>query len=430
MTDQQSADAMSCTGNPYLHTPAMDRLAASGLRFDTAYAAYPLCVPARTAMFCGRMPHELGIFSNVPESEASCPYPMLGKQLAGAGYRTPYVGKWHITVPENAHHQHGFEQIAFGGGYGGLDKDKAQTAVEYIQNAPPEPFFLTVSFNNPHDACELARAQKLRMGDLPPLPPDSELPPAPDNMEETGDEPSVLRDFQRKNPGIGCAPHWDETQIRQFRWGYNRLVEMVDAEIGRVLDALQLHGLWENTLIVFTSDHGDGQGAHRWNQKWCHYDESSRVPFIVVDPRRKRAGEVEAQPVSATLDLYPTICEYVGIEPPQGIRGQSVRSVFESQPLARQAVVSETTFSTWGKLHEDYFPKARMIRTSQYKYVAFDKGCPREQLFDLKTDPGETRNLVGDSGLADVLTEHRRQLGDWIRKTNDSFDLKEATHDL
>lgn len=426
MTDQQSADAMSCTGNPHLHTPAVDRLAADGVRFDAAYAAYPLCVPARTAMFSGRMPHELGIYSNVPESPGSCPYPMLGKHLADAGYRTHYVGKWHLTVPEDALHQHGFEQITCGGSYGGLDRDKASAAIEYIQSAPPEPFFLTVSFNNPHDACELARDQDLKMGPLPPLPPDNELPPAPDNMDAADDEPSILREFQRENPGIGCALNWDETKIRQFRWGYNRLVEMVDADIGRVLDALRDHGLWDNTLVVFTSDHGDGQGAHHWNQKWCHYDESSRVPFIVVDPRRKRAGEVETHPVSSTLDLYPTLCEYAGVEPPDDVRGRSVRPLIDGQPLDRRAVASETTFSTWGKLHEDAWPKARMIRTPRYKYIAFDSGAPREQLFALETDPGEKNNLAADPDHADVLAEHRQHLRAWIEETNDTFDLEKV----
>ena len=427
ITDQQSADAMSCTGNPYLHTPAVDRLAAAGLRFDAAYAAYPLCVPARTAMFSGRMPHELGIYSNVSESREACPFPMLGRQLADAGYRTHYIGKWHVAVPEDAHGQHGFEAVACGGGYGGLDSDKAAAAVQYIQNAPPEPFFLTVSFNNPHDACELARGQAMRMGPLPATPSEEALPPVPENMSESEDAPSILRAFQRENPGIGCALNWDATKIRQFRWGYNRLVEMVDYEIGRVLDALESQGLWDNTLIVFTSDHGDGQGAHHWNQKWCHYDESSRVPFIVVDPRRKRASAIENQPVSATLDLFPTLCDYAGIAPPEDVRGRSVRPLLEGHPLDRQFVASETTFSTWGKLHQDEWPKARMIRSARYKYIAYDSGDPREQLFDMQDDPGETRNLAMNADQSEVLAEHRQYLRAWITWTEDTFNLDQAT---
>lgn len=423
MTDQQSAEAMSCAGNPNLNTPSLDRLAANGLRFDAAYSSYPLCVPARMSMFTGRMPHEMGIYVNVPENESPCPFVMLGRHLADAGYRTHYVGKWHLTVPENDRAQHGFEQIVCGGGYGGPDSDKAAAAVDYIRNAPENPFFLTVSFNNPHDACELARGDKLRMGELPPLPPDNELPPAPANWN-TENEPEVLRDFQRQNPRPFCAFQWSELETRRFRWGYNRLVEMVDREIGKVLDALEQNGLSENTLVVFSSDHGDGQGAHHWNQKWSQYDESSRVPFIVLDPSRRRAGEVENHPVSATLDLFPTLCDYAGVDAPREMRGCSVRPLLEGDALNREFVASEVSFGLWAKLHEDAWPKARMIRTERYKYIAYNSGRCCEQLFDMDNDPGEMHNKAGDPNCAETLAKHRRMLQDWCRQTEDSFEIK------
>jgi len=422
MTDQQSADALSHAGNPYLDTPAMDRLARAGVRFDAAYTAYPLCVPARAAMFSGHYPHEMGIFQNVPESPESCPFPMLGRRLADAGYRTPYAGKWHLTVPQDAGAQHGFELITPGGGYGGLDHEKAEAAVRYLESAPESPFFLTVSFNNPHDACELARGDPMRMEALPPEPPEAQLPPPPPNMAARADEPSVLRAFQREYPQVGCALHWDAAQIRRFRWGYFRLVEMVDRQIGKVLDALERAGLWDRTLIVFTSDHGDGQGAHQWNQKWCHYDQSSRVPFILVDPARRRAGEVDRTLVNATLDLYPTLCDYAGVQPPPDLRGRSLAPRMAGEPLDRPFVASETSYSTWGKLHEPEGPKGRMIRTARYKYVAYDAGRPREQLFDMEADPGEMRDLARDPGHAGVLAEHRAHLRAWCEATGDLFD--------
>lgn len=423
MTDQQSADAMSCTGNPHVKTPALDRLAAEGLRFDAAYTSYPLCVPARMSMLTGRMPHEMGVNVNVPESNEPCPFTMLGRCLANAGYRTHYVGKWHLTVPEADHEQHGFEQVVCGGGYGGLDSDKAAVAVDYIRNAPEEPFFLTVSFNNPHDACELARGDNLRMGELPPRPPDDDLPPAPANWNAEI-EPEVLREFQQENPRPFCAFKWSEIDTRRFRWGYYRLVEMVDREIGKVLEALEENGLLKNSLIVFSSDHGDGQGAHHWNQKWCHYDESSRVPFIVVDPSGRRAGEVETSPASATLDLFPTLCDYAGVDAPGEMRGCSVRPLLEGGTLDREFVASEVSFGLWARLHEDAWPKARMIRTRRYKYIAYDRGTPGEQLFDMQNDPGEMHNLAPDPTCAEILVEHRRHLCDWTKQTADSFKKK------
>lgn len=422
MTDQQSFDAMSCAGRSGPATPAMDLLAAEGLRFEYAYCAYPLCVPARTAMFSGRMPHEMGIFGNVKARADSCPFPMLGRRLAEAGYHNHYVGKWHLTVPEDAREQHGLGEIVLGGGYGKTDHEKTEAALAFIEQAPPGPFFLTVSYNNPHDACELSRGDPMKMEPLPPWPEDSALPPLPENHALLPDEPTALRDFQRNHPRIFPSLDWDERQTRRFRWGYDRLVEMVDREIGRVIAALRERGLWENTLIVFTSDHGDGRGEHRWNQKWSHYDASSRVPFLLIDPDRRRAGEVESQPVSATLDLFPTLCDYAGATPPESLHGTSLRPALAGEPLQRDYVVSEVSFQTWAELHQDDAPKARMVVSGQhYKYIAYDTGGNREQLFNLREDPLETRNLAKEPAHAGTLADLRAHLRAWFARTGDSF---------
>lgn len=435
MTDQQSADAMSCAANPHLRTPALDRLAARGIRFDAAYSSYPLCVPARMSIFTGRMPHELGIYVNCGEVDQPCGAPMLAARLRDAGYRCHYVGKWHLTVPEKNRDEHGFEQIELGGGYGGLDSAKADAAVKFLGQKQEQPFFLTVSFNNPHDCCELSRGNELRMGELPPPPEDpDQLPPLPENWRTPEEPVPALRQFQREYPKIGCALEWDELQTRRYRWGYNRLVEMVDAEIGRVLAALEANGLWEDTLIVFASDHGDGQGAHGWNQKWCMYDEVSRVPLIVKPPGagKSDAGAQCPQPVSATLDIFPTLCDYAGAETPKPQRGHSLRALFaddgeggEDGDGERDFVASESSFGTWAPVHEDRgWPKARMVRSRCYKYIAYNtEEKPREQLFDMQSDPQETINLAADTKHAKKLEYHRQLLRDWLRQTNDSFRL-------
>jgi arylsulfatase A-like enzyme len=164
MTDQQSADAMSCAGNEHLYTPALDRLASRGVRFDCAYTAFPLCVPARTAMLTGRMPHEAGVFDNAPKRHTGLPFTMLGRMMTDAGYRSHYIGKWHIpSVAESDLNTHGFDEVVFGGGYGDLDCKKSAEAVEFLGQPHNRPFFLVVSYNNPHDCCELSRGDDLRM---------------------------------------------------------------------------------------------------------------------------------------------------------------------------------------------------------------------------------------------------------------------------
>jgi arylsulfatase A-like enzyme len=419
LTDQQSADAMSCAGHPHLRTPALDSLAAQGLRFDKAYCAFPLCVPSRVSLFSGRPPHEAGVFANCAETAEPFPFPIVGALLREAGYATHYIGKWHLTFSEQARAAHGFDEVVYGGGYGDLDSKKAEAAVAFLKKKHDRPFFLVVSFNNPHDCCEWARGQALRMEPLPPEPPPEAFPPLPANAAVPADEPDCLRAFQREKAyPLFPSANWTDDQFRRYRWGYNRLVEMADRHIGTVLEALRGRGPGGETAVLFTSDHGDGQGCHRWNQKWSLYDESVRVPFIVAWPGRTEAGRVRLDPVSSGLDLAPTLCDIAGVPAPGGCRGASVLR----EAGGRDYVVSETSLGgDGGKVGEDRWPKGRMVRTFRYKYCVFDTGAHREQLFDLEQDPGETVSVAGDPAFRDVLESHRGYLREWCGLTNDSF---------
>jgi len=197
---------------------------------------------------------------------------------------------------------------------------------------------------------------------------------------------------------------------RLHRWLYCRLNEMVDRKIGIVLDALREAGLENNTLVVFTSDHGDLDGAHRLEHKTLLYEESVRVPFILSFEGRIPAGQVDnIHLVSNGLDLLPTLCDYAGIPVPEGLDGRSVRAVAEGReadPAWRDHVVAESRNS-------------RMVRTARYKYTVYDCGEHRETLVDMQTDPGEMKNLVSNAKLASTLDSHRRLLADWIDRTGD-----------
>lgn len=419
MTDQQSADAMSCAGHPGIRTPAVDSLAARGVRFDTAYCAFPLCVPSRVSLFSGRMPHESGVFSNCAQTDSPFPFPIAGSVLREAGYATHYVGKWHVTFREQDTAAHGFDEVVFGGGYGDLDAKKAAAAVAYLKQKHDRPFFLVVSFNNPHDCCEWARGQELRMEPLPLEPPAEAFPALPANFAIPGGEPECLRAFQREKAyPLFPSANWTDTQFRRYRWGYDRLVEIADRHVGTVLDALREQGLEDDTAIIFTSDHGDGQGCHKWNQKWSLYDESARVPFIVSWKGRTQPGLVRDDPVSSGLDLMPTLCDIAGVPVPAECRGVSV-----FQPAGKRAyVVTETGLGgEGGKVGEDRWPKGRMVRSNRFKYIVFDAGIRREQLFDMERDPGETASVAGEPAFRDVLETHRRHLSEWCSLTNDTF---------
>ena len=427
MTDQQAFDAMSCAGNELVHTPSLDRLASEGVRFKNAYCAFPLCVPSRAAMFTGRMPHESGIYVNtrIVEDEM-LPFQTLGKIMADAGYNTHYIGKWHLTVPMAETSIHGFREVEHPGAHG-FDSVYARLAVEFLKQPHGTPFFLTLSFVNPHDCCQLARGEDLSEfeGAIPKLPDAGDLPLLPANFDIPENEPDYIRLWQAQNSeAVYRSYFWDEEEFKAYQWGYYRLVEKVDSLLGQVIDAIHASPGADNTIIIFSSDHGDGLSRHHWNQKWSVYDESARVPFIVAGNPVVRKGVTESRLVSSGLDLMPTICDYAGIEVTEGVHGRSVRPLVEGTFDGdwREYVVTELSFGNWvDGYNVDTFPRARMLRTENYKYMVFDHGELKEQFIDMLRDPGEMNNLALDTGYSELLDLHRKLLGEWIFATDDSF---------
>ncbi|HSH09431.1 MAG TPA: sulfatase-like hydrolase/transferase, partial [Oceanipulchritudo sp.] len=397
MTDQQYAGAMSNAGNRDLHTPSMDLLAHRGVSFTKAYCTNPICVPSRTSLITGRMPHATTVTFNTDEHEiAASP---LSPLMKAHGYATGYVGKWHIPHDATDTTWHGFDFVAHARG-NRLDNDVPGSVEEFLQQERDKPFFLVASFVNPHDICEWARQASgikdpLPNGPIPAPPPPEECPSLPFNHAIAEDEPSVIREHQKKLPRAYPVRDWDADTWRQYRWAYNRLTEKVDGQIGQILDSLKRSGQWDNTVIVFTSDHGDGLGAHAWNQKTLFYEEVSRIPLIVTDLRKTTSERKDtAHLVSMNIDLFPTFFDYAGIQPPQDLPGISLRPIVEE----RAAAPSHPFIISQSDLHTGYGSSGgvygRMVRTQQYKYVVYSEGENREQLFDLEQDPGEMVNLA------------------------------------
>jgi arylsulfatase A-like enzyme len=257
-----------------------------------------------------------------------------------------------------------------------------------------------------------------------PAVPTEECPSLPANYAIPPYEPQILRLAQAAQPRVHPTVHFSDDQWRHYRHAYFRLCEQVDAQIGAILAAVQETGLARDTVIIFTSDHGDGLGAHRWNQKWALYEEPTRIPLIVSWPGGAPPGQVDhTHLISNGLDLVPTICDYAGIAPPTGLLGRSVRPLVEggAAPAWPDQVVAETA---WDKT---VLPRSagRMLRTARHKYVAYSWGQHREQLFDLTEDPGELVNLAVDAHYRSLLREHRERLAHWCEQTDDTFRVPE-----
>ena len=415
MTDQQSNSALGANGNPYLKTPAMDSLVAEGVSFLQSYCTYPVCSPARSSIMTGRMPHETGVRKNgQPIVEGMV---TMGEHFRANGYETHYAGKWHI--PQGFGKPPGFNHLIGGHSLGAnMDEPLATECVRFLTGNPTEPFLLVASFMNPHDVCHWIRGHEGSRS----YESTAAFPPAPGNLWRDPEEPEYIQyhrdaNYNLMSNSLHISKEWKADDFRHYVHDYYRLVEDVDRQIGRVLSALRFRGLAGNTVVVLTSDHGEGLGAHRWTQKAAFWEETARVPLIVAGKGVKRKGVVDDRSLVSGMDVLPTMCDYAGIPAPEAVRGRSLRPALEGTGWDRPYIVSE--LSHLGSPDR----QGRMLRTERYKYIVFNGGARPEQLFDLQLDPGEVHNLARTENGQKPLLDHRKLLSQWIEETRDDFRL-------
>jgi len=399
ITDQQHINTIAAGGCRHVRTPALDRLKRSGVSFAQSYSANPLCSPARSAVFTGRTSSECGVHVNGRSIRSDIPN--LGQWFSEqTDYETFYAGKWHLprsyssTIP-------GFRVINTGGYL--CDTVMSRACQGFLRNrSTRKPFLLAASFMQPHDICEWLRLNMENPGRLryPELA--GELPELPDNFEFDEHEPEAIRQRRAGNEPFRGKGKWNKEHWRYYMWSYYRNIEHLDAEIGRVLQALEDSGHTNDTLIVLTSDHGEGMAHHQMVRKSSFYDEAASVPLLFAWPGHISENGTDTTHLVSGLDIMPTLCDYAGIKTPPNVRGVSLRAALEGKGgLNRDFIISEVSSNT-----------SRMVRTQRYKYVTY-KDDPVEQLFDMKNDGGETKNLAASSAHAPTLSEHRKLLKDW-----------------
>ncbi len=452
-TDQQNINMMSAMGNPLVSTPNMDKIAARGTMFTQSYCTSPVCGPARSSIITGRMPHETGVEwnGNTPHPEI----PNAGEIFREAGYNTIWAGKWHL--PESypgvggakSDETRGFERLPFGDQTKSnwmlgteTDPDLTTAVVEFLKNyKKEEPFFLGVSYHNPHDICFYPRKDgwlshkdslleiryynfKYHLPEVISMHPDSfpNLPPLPANFEISMDEPEFITEKRQNHTEYGMETRLANLEFSEKEWqgylnAYCRLTEMVDEEIGKVLSALEAQDYADNTIIIFTSDHGDGATSHKWAVKNSLYEESAKVPLIFCWPGHIPQKKTDETHLVSQIDILPTLCDYSDIEANANFTGASMRDIIQNDDAEwRKYLVVELA---------DYKPdssrKGRMLRTERYKYNIFSEGKRNEQLFDLIKDPGEIKNLAQIPEFSDVKSSHIEHLKQWMAHTSDSL---------
>lgn len=430
MTDQQHAGMMSCADNPNLQTPAMDYIAENGIRFTRAYSTNPVCSPARVGLMTGRFP---GVFMDekghparendgsmrIPEVSDEVRNNTIAAHLQSAGYELVYGGKEHLPKPLTPSRL-GFKDITDN------ERDQlADAAADYIRGEHRRPYFMWLSFINPHDICYYA-LRRLTFEE-PGFPPDRRLsreektllealqrpegisdeeflqsycPNLPANYEPQQDEPQAISMLLEERPfRMNARRNYTEKDWRLHRWAYCRLTEMVDRQIQTVLDALQEVGQEENTLVIFSSDHGDLDSAHRMEHKTALYEEAANVPFTAMWKGRIPAGRIDNEHlVSNGLDLLPTVCDYAGVEGRADPRGRTLRPLLEGKRV------------NWRKTLGVESQIGRMVVDEhKCKYIRYDfaPGEPEEQLLDLNHKPLESKNYTSDPSYASKLAQLR-----------------------
>ncbi|UCG46356.1 MAG: sulfatase-like hydrolase/transferase [Phycisphaerales bacterium] len=419
ITDQQSASMLSCAGNRWLKTPAMDSVMKRGMRFERAYATNPVCIPSRFSLMTGHYPSAVRIRKNRNSNLAARFLPTtLGRVFKGAGYDTVYGGKVHLPSPMRRVTDCGFRLLTSD------ERDiLADECVRFLLSTQVRPFFLVASFINPHDICYQAiracdgrrkmnsraiRAiEVMREAEKTPRSVSEDefyakhCPPLPDNHEPTEPEPKAITEFIDRDPVKRYVrENWTGRDWRLHRWTYARLTERVDDQIGRVLGAVRKAGLEDNTVVIITSDHGEMDGAHRIEQKSLAYEQSANVPLLVQYPPLTEPGLVDREHVvSNGLDIFPTLCDIAGIAGPPDLPGRSFKALLGSARKApwREYLMIETE-------------PAYALTDGRFKYTLFDFAGPEEMLCDLKRDPGEMKNLVADPHNGGTLSRMRAGL--------------------
>ncbi len=414
-TDQHSWNALSAYGNPYLQTPNIDELHRNGTSFQRSFCTDPVCAAARSSWATGLYTSETGVPFNGgslhPEIRD------LGQVLNAGGYRAFHCGKWHVPGRDV---RESFQVLYYGqrdigaGGAAYYDSASTHAVTDFLTNYDAdEPFYLQIGYVDPHDVCEYLHNHEEKRIPNPVeqgIVSEDALPPLPENFDYDERETVLHRVCRRVDDALIHAAilkgirNWDELHWRYLRWNYYRFIEKVDAEIGRVLAVLRATGLHENTLIIFSADHGEACGSHQMFQKFTLYEESVRVPFIVAclsDSIAVEKNQMNETHFVSGVDLFPTVCDYADVDVPEQVQGMSVRPIVEGKDVAwRDYAYIESNY--WG----------RAIVSERYKYVTEYKpkvvedfsppGPDAEQfgfaqLFDRQNDPGETENLVGNA---------------------------------
>lgn len=449
---------LGCYGDPRAKTPNIDELASRGVKFERAYCTFPLCGPSRNSMLTGLYPNSTGILSNSQIFRQTIPsHQSLSQVFRLDGYFAARIGKlYHYNVPNsvgtNGHDDPGSWELELNpagvdrleeedkiftltpGQFGGtlswyaspksdehhtdamLAKD-AEWVLERCAKEKDRPFFLAVGFFRPHTPYVAPKDPYYGWY------PEKEMPLFPTLDKNPPEVPTAaLGSYKKEQDQL-------TDQLRQqCLQAYYSSISFLDAQVGRVVGALDRLGLADNTIIVFTSDHGYHMGEHGLYQKQSLFEGSARVPLLIVAPEKVLAGAgkgtVVKEPVSH-LDLYPTLTELARVKAPNNLQGQSLAAMIKDPGAkGRGWAITQVVRGGGGKqpagtakpgAAKRFFGYS--LRTARYRYTEWDEGAEGSELYDHENDPGELVNLAGKPEHAATVAELSKMLREAAKGT-------------
>ncbi|MEO7653107.1 MAG: sulfatase [Bryobacteraceae bacterium] len=429
LMDDLRWDEIGAEGHPFVKTPNIDRIAREGARFRNAFVTSPLCSPSRACFLTGQYAHAHGIKDNTDRSALSHKLPTFPMQLAKAGYENAFVGKWHMGVDDSP--RPGFIHLVSFKGQGvyfnpeinvngktaevkGYTTDiLTDHAVEFLKRDHSKPFLLYVAHKAVHP--ELTQFADGSLSDPAAgkfLPADrhkslyasERAPRRPNAHGGLQGKPALQRKLQGVPP-LSAATRTDDETIRNRL----RMLQAVDEGVGRIFETLTGKGLLDNTVFVFTSDEGYFLGEHGLSvERRLAYEESIRIPLLIRYPKLIKAGSTP-DGFALGIDLAPTMCELGGATPMARADGRSLLPLLKGQSKGWRNSFLIEHFS------DKVFPRMehmayRALRTDRWKYIEYTELSGMEELYDLKADPYEEKNLAGQPALRAIQQKLHEEL--------------------
>jgi N-acetylglucosamine-6-sulfatase len=440
LVDDLRFDALGFMGHPWLQTPNLDALARSGVRFRNAFVTTALCSPSRASILTGQYAHRHRVVDNnnpVPAGTTFFP-----QYLQKAGYDTAFIGKWHMGGESDAP-QPGFDRwISFKGqgtylpSKDGLNVDgKAVPQRGYITDeltdyalgwlkarSKERPFFLYLSHKAVHADFVPAERHKGRYAGKPFVAPRT-MADTPENYEG---KPMWVRNQRNSWHGVDF-PYHSDLNIAEYYRRYAETLLAVDESVGRITELLRDRGLLDSTIVIFMGDNGFSFGEHGLIDKRTAYESSMRVPLVMAGGGLPAGRSVEE--VVANIDIAPTVLDAAGLVPPQrgAERGAGVQGVSRVEmdgrsmlPLARGDRIpwrDTLLYEYYWERNFPHTPAMHALRGARYKYIRYYGVWDTDELYDLREDPLETRNLVRDPAHRDIAARLNAELFDTLAAT-------------